>query len=70
MSIRTILVPYDFSDCATDALRVAAKIARQTGAVIDVVHLYEQITVLVEDVPRVDEEVHVAAAFPNRDVQE
>ena len=44
MSIRTILVPYDFSDCATDALRVAAKIARQTGAVIDVVHLYEQMT--------------------------
>jgi len=44
MSIRTILVPYDFSDCATDALRVAAKIARQTGAVIEVVHLYEQMT--------------------------
>jgi len=44
MSIRTILVPYDFSYCATDALRVAAKIARQTGAVIDVVHLYEQMT--------------------------
>lgn len=44
MSIRTILVPYDFSDCATDALRVASKIARLTGACIDVVHLYEQMT--------------------------
>jgi len=44
MAIKTILVPYDFSDCATDALRVAAKIARLTGAMIDVVHLYEQMT--------------------------
>lgn len=42
--IRTILVPYDFSDCAKDALRVASKIARLSGAVIDVVHLYEQMT--------------------------
>lgn len=44
MSIKTILVPYDFSDCARDALQVAAKIARLSGAVIDVVHLYEQMT--------------------------
>jgi nucleotide-binding universal stress UspA family protein len=44
MPIKTILVPYDFSDCATDALRVAAKIARLSGAMIDVVHLYEQMT--------------------------
>lgn len=44
MAIRTILVPYDFSDCATDALQVAAKLARLSGAVIDVVHLYEQMT--------------------------
>ena len=40
----TIMVPYDFSDCATDALRVAAKLARMTGACIDVVHVYEQMT--------------------------
>jgi nucleotide-binding universal stress UspA family protein len=44
MSIKTIVVPYDFSECATDALRVAAKIAQRTGAIIDVVHLYEQMT--------------------------
>ncbi|MFN3876126.1 MAG: universal stress protein, partial [Flavobacteriales bacterium] len=44
MSIRTIVVPYDFSDCATNALRVAATIARATGACIDVVHAYEQMT--------------------------
>lgn len=44
MKLNTILVPYDFSDCATDALRVAAKIARITGASIDVVHVYEQMT--------------------------
>lgn len=44
MSIRTIVVPYDFSDCATDALRVAATISRATGACIDVVHVYEQMT--------------------------
>ncbi|MDX9750283.1 MAG: universal stress protein [Flavobacteriales bacterium] len=42
--IGTILVPYDFSECATDALRVAAGIARRSGARIDVVHLYEQMT--------------------------
>ena len=44
MSIKTIVVPYDFSDCATDALQVAAKIARLSGAVIDVVHVYEQMS--------------------------
>ncbi|MBK7946994.1 MAG: universal stress protein [Flavobacteriales bacterium] len=44
MSVRTIVVPYDFSDCATDALRVAASIAQRTGACIDVVHVYEQMT--------------------------
>ncbi|MBL0126346.1 MAG: universal stress protein [Flavobacteriales bacterium] len=44
MSLNTIIVPYDFSDCATDALRVAASIARGTGACIDIVHLYEQMT--------------------------
>lgn len=44
MSIRSIVVPYDFSDCATDALQVAAQIARATGACIEVVHVYEQMT--------------------------
>lgn len=44
MSVSTIVVPYDFSDCATDALRVAASIARRTGACIEVVHVYEQMT--------------------------
>lgn len=44
MAIRSLLVPYDFSDCATDALRVAAKIANLTGATIDIVHVYEQMT--------------------------
>lgn len=44
MAIKNILVPYDFSDCATDALRVAAKIAKLTGACIDIVHVYEQLT--------------------------
>lgn len=39
--IRTLLVPYDFSDCAMDALRVAADIARRTGASIALVHVYE-----------------------------
>lgn len=44
MTVKTIVVPYDFSDCATDALRAAATIARSTGACIDVVHVYEQMT--------------------------
>ncbi len=57
MSIRTILVPYDFSDCATDALRVASKIARATGACIDVVHLYEQMTDFHTENQRIREEI-------------
>lgn len=57
MSINTILVPYDFSDCATDALRVAAKIARHTGACIDVVHLYEQMTDFHTENQRIREEI-------------
>lgn len=44
MAIKNILVPYDFSDCATAALRAAAKIARRSGARIEVVHVYEQMT--------------------------
>ncbi len=42
MGIKTIVVPYDFSDCATDALQVAAQVARQAGATIYIAHLYEQ----------------------------
>ena len=57
MSIKTILVPYDFSDCATDALRVASFIAQRTNAVIDVVHLYEQMTDFHTENQRVREEI-------------
>lgn len=57
MSIRTILVPFDFSDCATDAMRVAAKIARMSGATIDVVHLYEQMTDFHTENQRLREEI-------------
>ena len=44
MAINNILVPYDFSDCATDALRVAAKLSRLTGAMLHLVHVYEAMT--------------------------
>ncbi len=57
MSIRTILVPYDFSDCATDALRVASTIAKRTNAVIDIVHLYEQMTDFHTENRRIREEI-------------
>ncbi len=57
MSIKTIVVPYDFSECATDALRVAAKIARLSGALIDVVHLYEQMTDFHTENQRIREEI-------------
>lgn len=57
MSIKTIVVPYDFSDCATDALQVASKIARLSGAVIDVVHLYEQLTDFHTENMKVREEI-------------
>ncbi|HEX2618312.1 MAG TPA: universal stress protein, partial [Flavobacteriales bacterium] len=59
MAIQNILVPYDFSDCATDALRVAAKIARLTGACIDVVHLYEQMTDFHTQNQKVRDEIEV-----------
>ncbi len=57
MSVKNILVPYDFSDCATDALRVAASIARRTKACIDVVHLYEQMTDFHTENQKVREEI-------------
>ncbi len=34
MTIKNILVPYDFSDCATDALRVAARACAEGGTII------------------------------------
>lgn len=52
-----ILVPYDFSDCATDALRVAASIARKSDARIDVVHVYEQMTDFHTENQRIREEL-------------
>lgn len=57
MSLKTILVPYDFSDCASDALLVASKIARLSGAVIDIVHLYEQMTDFHTENQRVRDEI-------------
>lgn len=44
MALKDILVPYDFSDCATDALRVSAKIAHMSGATLHLVHVYEVMT--------------------------
>lgn len=55
--MKTILVPYDFSDCATDALRVAAKLARLSGACIDIVHMYEQMTDFHTENQRLREEI-------------
>jgi nucleotide-binding universal stress UspA family protein len=57
MSLSTLVVPYDFSDCATDALRVAASIARRTGACIEVVHVYEQMTDFHPENQRLREEI-------------
>ncbi|MCB0792039.1 MAG: universal stress protein [Flavobacteriales bacterium] len=57
MSIRTILVPYDFSECATDALRVAAKIAARTGGCIEIVHVYEHMTDFHTENQKVREEI-------------
>jgi len=38
--MKHILVPTDFSECAEDALKVAAKLARMSGAVLHVAHVY------------------------------
>jgi nucleotide-binding universal stress UspA family protein len=45
-SIRTILHPTDFSDCADDALRVARSLAREHGAQLIILH-----TIPMESVP-------------------
>jgi universal stress protein A len=37
--IRRILVPIDYSECATKALRYAIPLARQHGATIDLIHV-------------------------------
>ncbi|HET8963930.1 MAG TPA: universal stress protein [Chitinophagales bacterium] len=39
--MKTILVPTDFSECANNALRVAAFVARKTGANINLLHVHE-----------------------------
>lgn len=57
MSLKNILVPYDFSDCATDALRVAATLARRSGATVEVVHLYEQLTDFHTENQKIREEI-------------
>ena len=57
MSLQNILVPYDFSDCATDALRVAASIARRCGATVEIVHVYEQLTDFHTENQKIREEI-------------
>jgi len=38
--MKHILVPTDFSECAEDALKVAARLAKMSGAVLHVAHVY------------------------------
>ena len=65
MSIQTIVVPYDFSDCATDALQVAAKIARLSGATIYITHLYEQVEVTANAIRERNELSHRLDELPD-----
>lgn len=56
-TIKSILVPYDFSECANDALRVAATIARSCSAEIDIVHVYENVASTTAEKQRMREEL-------------
>jgi len=40
--MKKIVVPIDFSDCSINALRIAANIAKKSGAVLHMVHVYER----------------------------
>ncbi len=40
--MKKIIVPTDFSDCAANALKAAAEIARKDGSEIHLVHVYDQ----------------------------
>lgn len=40
--MKNILVPIDFSECAIDALKVAAELARKAGATIHLLHVHEK----------------------------
>jgi len=42
MATPKILVPVDYSDCSREALRAAATLARQLGATLDVVHVWDR----------------------------
>lgn len=50
MDIKRILVPVDFSECSTAALRYAAGIAKQFGASLDVLHVLELPHYVIPDV--------------------
>lgn len=39
-SIKSILVPTDFSECAENALKTAADISRKTGATLNILHVF------------------------------
>ena len=40
--MKRILVPTDFSECALDALKLAASAAKKSNSSIDIVHVYEK----------------------------
>ena len=40
--MKSILVPIDFSQCSKNALKAAIQIAETTGAVIELVHIYDR----------------------------
>lgn len=41
LAIRRVLVPVDFSECSCNALQLATALARQCGARITLIHVYE-----------------------------
>ncbi len=56
--MKTILVPTDFSECANNALEVAASIAKKTGASITLLHVLDVPSITVNGVgsmPETDE---------------
>jgi len=40
--MKSILVPVDFSNCSENALKAAVQIAEKTGAIIELVHIYDR----------------------------
>jgi universal stress protein A len=72
MNIKQILVPIDFSECSSEALKYASNLASDTGAQLTILHVDELLDATIPSIPPVEGGYFLEAAWDaeRREVRE